>query len=66
MTIINFDKWLRECDKIVSNKLGIGLHDLPDATWRDYFEDGLAPRDATDCAYEDQWCDEIPSELWVR
>lgn len=60
----SFDKWLRECDNIVSSKLGLGLHDLPDATWRDYFEDGLAPRDATDCAFEDQWCDEIPSELW--
>ena len=60
-----FDKWLKECDKVVSRKLGgIGLHDLPDAAWRDYFEDGLSPMDAADCAYDDQWYDEIPSELW--
>tara|TARA_R100000995_G_scaffold82281_1_gene55975 strand:+ start:848 stop:1048 length:201 start_codon:yes stop_codon:yes gene_type:complete len=64
MTIINSNKWLKECDKIVLNKLGIGLHDLPDATWLDYFEDGLSPSEAVDCAYEDQWYDEIPSESW--
>ena len=61
---MTFNKWLRQCDVVVSSKLGFGLHDLPDATWRDYFDDGLSPRDATDCAFDDQWGDEVPAELW--
>ena len=58
-----FQTWLRKCDAVVSGKVGLGLHDLPDANWRDYFEDGLSPKDAADCAYDDQWCDEMPSDL---
>ena len=43
-----FQTWLRKCDAIVSGKVGLGLNDLPDANWRDYFEDGLSPKDAAD------------------
>ena len=59
-----FQTWLRKCDAVISGKVGLGLNDLPDANWRDYFEDGLSPKDAADCAYDDQWCDEMPSDLW--
>ena len=59
-----FNDWLRKCDAVVSSKLGFGLHDLSDADWHGYFEDGLTPSQAADCAYEDQWSDEMPSELW--
>ena len=59
-----FQTWLRKCDTVVSGKVGLGLNDLPDANWRDYFDDGLSPKDAADCAYDDQWCDEMPSDLW--
>ena len=64
MTITNRAKYLTACNKIVLCKLGIGIDDLPDATWLDYFEDGLSPSEAVDCAYEDQWHDEIPGEVW--
>jgi len=59
-----FQTWLRKCDAVVLGKVGLGLHDLPDANWRDYFDDGLSPAAAADCAYEDQWCDEMTSYLW--
>ena len=59
-----FQIWLRKCDAVVLGKVGFGLHDLPDANWRDYFDDGLSPKDAVDCAYDDQWCDEVPSDFW--
>ena len=53
-----FKTWLRECDKIVSSQIGIGIYDLPDAEWSSYFEDGLSPLDGVQCAYEDYWqCD---------
>jgi len=59
-----FQTWLRKCDAVVLGKVGFRLHDLPDANWRDYFDDGLSPAAAADCAYEDQWCDEMTSYLW--
>tara|TARA_R100000789_G_C2960849_1_gene137882 strand:+ start:499 stop:765 length:267 start_codon:yes stop_codon:yes gene_type:complete len=59
-----FEDWLRKCDAVVSSKLGLGLHDLADAMWRDYFEDGLTPSQAADCAFDDMWSDDMPSELW--
>jgi hypothetical protein len=66
MTDNKFNEWLKKCDKIVSRKAGLGLDDLPDAMWRDYFDDGLTPIDATDSAYEDQWQDDIPIQVWNR
>ena len=51
----DYDTWLKECDKIVSNKIGLSLHDLPDANWADYHSDGQTPRDAVQCAYDDYW-----------
>jgi hypothetical protein len=59
-----FKTWLAQCDKIVASKLGVGLHDMPDANWRDYYDDGLTPHDACDCAFEDQWRGEGAEELW--
>ena len=60
----SFDVWLRQCDKIVSGKIGVGLHDLADADWRGYYEDEMHPSDACDCAFDDMWSDDMPSELW--
>ena len=59
-----FRNWLEQCDRIVSGKLGLGLHDLADADWRGYFDDELTPRDACNCAYDDMWSDDMPAELW--
>tara|TARA_Y100000114_G_C11698500_1_gene297248 strand:- start:175 stop:399 length:225 start_codon:yes stop_codon:yes gene_type:complete len=51
----DYDTWLQECDKIVSSKIGLSLHDLPDANWGDYHSDGQTPSDAVQCAYDDYW-----------
>ena len=59
-----FDVWLQQCDKVVFVKLGVGLDDLADADWRGYYEDEMHPRDACDCAFDDMWSDDMPSELW--
>ena len=37
----NFKEWMNKCDSIVQSTLGLGLHDMPDANWRDYFDDGM-------------------------
>tara|TARA_R100000655_G_scaffold1422_2_gene5413 strand:+ start:346 stop:561 length:216 start_codon:yes stop_codon:yes gene_type:complete len=51
----DFKTWLNECDKIVESKIGQSIHDLSDANWSSYFEDGLSPLDAIQCAYDDYW-----------
>ena len=50
-----FKTWLKECDKIVSAHIGIGIYDLPDAEWSSYFEDGLTPLQGVQNAYDDYW-----------
>lgn len=54
---MSFTAWYKECDSIVSRKLGVGVEDLPDAPWRDYYEDDLTPHQAIECAKEDAWDD---------
>ena len=54
-----FGIWLSKCDTVVESTLGLSLHDMPDANWRDYFDDGLSPNDAFDTAADDHWQDEL-------
>lgn len=52
----NFDKWLNQCNRVTMAKLhGISLHDMPDASWRDYYDSGLTPTEAFEAAMEDYW-----------
>ena len=43
---IAFEGWLILVDKSIQRKVGLGLFDLADAPLRDYFEDGITPREA--------------------
>jgi hypothetical protein len=56
----SFNSFYRECNRIIGNKIGVGIDDLPDARWRDYFDEGMSPHDAIECAYEDYWSDHFP------
>ena len=56
----SFNSFYRQCNQIIGNKIGVGLDDLPDARWRDYFDEGMSPHDAIECAYEDYWSDHFP------
>ena len=58
-----FGIWLSKCDTVVESTLGLSLHDMPDACWFDYFDDGLHPEEAVDCAKCDYWQDEL-SDLY--
>jgi hypothetical protein len=40
-----------ECLKITGG--GLDLRDLPDVDYREYFEDGMSPRDAAEIAIEE-------------
>jgi len=52
----SFETWLKQCDRVTRARLhGISLHDMVDASWMDYFEDGLSPEDAVESAINDYW-----------
>ena len=51
---MTFDEFMKECDRICTARICVGIHDMPDLTWRDFHEDGLSPMDAIDCAL-DEW-----------
>ncbi len=52
----SFETWLKQCDRVTKARLhGISLHDMVDASWMDYFEDGLSPEDAVESAINDYW-----------
>ena len=54
-----FDKWMKELDKVLSSYTGgITHHDLPDADYRGYFDDGISVRDAIRDFVWDAWSDE--------
>ena len=61
----SFNSFYRQCNQIIGAKIGVGLDDLPDARWRDYFDDGMSPHEAIECANEDFWADHFPSGIIV-
>ena len=38
--------WMREVDREVSDLMGLGVDDLPDCLYRDWFNDGVSPHTA--------------------
>lgn len=43
---LSFDDWLKRVDMAICGKLGIGLADLPDCCYADWYEDGITPSQA--------------------
>ncbi len=60
---MTYEQFEKECNRLLTNKVGLGIHDLPDACWRDYFDDGMLPLDALHCANEDAWDCELSEVL---
>ena len=50
-----FDEFMFECDVEVTRMIGLGVDDMPDAPWHDFFDDGMSPEDAVQTAIEDHW-----------
>lgn len=60
---MTYEQFEKECNRLLTNKVGLGIHDLADACWRDYYEDGLHPLEALNCANEDAWDYELSGML---
>tara|TARA_S200002703_G_scaffold38319_1_gene33591 strand:+ start:718 stop:948 length:231 start_codon:yes stop_codon:yes gene_type:complete len=58
-----YEEFETRCDILMSRVSGLGIHDLADARWRDYFEEGLSPLAALRQANEDSWDSEMDAVL---
>lgn len=43
---VAFDSWLGAVDRIVNERTGVSVHDLPDMPFRDWFDDGVSAKQA--------------------
>lgn len=50
---MTFSNWFAQVDNAAEQTFGLSVHDLPDGTWRDYFDDGLSPQEAVEAYTED-------------
>jgi hypothetical protein len=47
-TTISFDDWMKQVDHILSDEYcGFDTNDLADCSYRDWYDDGLTPLEAT-------------------
>ena len=50
---MEFEVWIKKCDKIVSAEFGLGLYDFEDWDWYSAWEDEFEPADAVDLFKEE-------------
>lgn len=48
-----YDLWLGQVDRAVVQHFGVGIDDLPDQPYMDFFEDGYAPSDVVEALLEE-------------
>ena len=62
---MTFETFLKQCDKeLIGLGCPIGINDMPDACWRDYYDDNLSPRDALEAANNDHWDNDLDNILY--
>ena len=49
----DFQAWMAEVDRMVIVLSDVSAHDLPDCAFRDWFDDGMPPKEAAEMALED-------------
>ena len=56
---------MKACDKELAG-LGfpMGIDDMPDANWRDYYDDGMCVIDALQTANDDHWDNQLDCILY--
>lgn len=62
---MTYKQWTNKVDQVMISVFGLGHSDLPDALWRDKFEDGLSPVEAIESTVDDEWAD-LPemADVW--
>lgn len=62
---MTFDDFMKACNKELAG-LGwpMGVEALPDALWRDYYDDGMCVVDALQTANDDHWDNQLDILLY--
>ncbi len=62
--MVTFQGWLAQVSELIAGAMGLALDDLPDQSYRDWFEDGMTPRQGAQAVVEqlEQW-DGLPEGL---
>ena len=62
---MTFDDFMKACDKELAG-LGwpMGVEALPDAMWRDYYDDGMCTTDSLQTAKADHWDNQLDCLLY--
>ena len=42
----SFEVWMKEADRLCGASTGMSLYDLPDCCYRDWYDDGMTPKQA--------------------
>ena len=54
MPRLTFEEWLKQADYTLESLVFLGHDDLPDQTWRDWYNDGVTPADAARMTLENE------------
>jgi hypothetical protein len=60
---MTYKQWMSEVDALVSDSLGMSIHDLPDVNFQDSFEAGCSPKDFVQCEVRDMVDTDFGSEF---
>lgn len=52
---MSFEQWMTKVDDLVWSKVGCSVHDLPDAPFRDWYEDEMSAKRAANKAIKGNW-----------
>jgi len=53
MKPMGFEKWMEKVDAVIGRLVGgLSHEDLADQTWRDWYNDGVTPKEAAEMALE--------------
>ena len=64
---MTFDEWMKELNKVLTSCTGgITYHDLPDADYRGYFDDGISVRNAIRDFVWDDWVEFEPLQYLLE
>ena len=49
---MGYKTWEAECDRLMVAEFGVGIDDLPDMLWHDWYKDDLEPEEAVQLAID--------------
>ena len=52
---MNFNQWINKVNRLLEQSIGLSSIDLVDKCWRDMFDDGISPAEATADIISDPW-----------